>query len=169
MHDMRLYHAQKYFAWSLSREGTNAHSSTSMEHEWTKQAFDSNIQMSFNELLGHPHLAKVNSFYLRTHAMNFKNWLLFECCFAFIVSFVGFMKSEGTFKSCHTFSIKNDDMLNSKVNLITLPPIHGDTNLSSRTTLSEGGEMIRPNLRSEPYHVLHRVLQLMPNHHGLQR
>ena len=93
-HDMRLYNAQKYFAWSLLCEGTNAYASTSMEHELTKQALKSYLWMSFNELLGHPHLAKVNSFYLRTHAINFKNWLLFECCFAFIVSFVGFMESE---------------------------------------------------------------------------
>lgn len=95
--DMILYHAQKYFAWSLLCEGTNAYSSTSTENALTKQASDNYIWMSFNELFGHPHFAK--SFYLRNHAMNLKNWLLFECCFAFIVSIVGFMESDGTFKN----------------------------------------------------------------------
>ena len=147
--DMLLYHAQKYLAWSLLCEGTNANSSSCMEHGLTKQAFESYLWMSSNKLLGQPPTPKVKSFYLRNHALNFKNWLLFECCFAFIVSFVGFMESEGTLKSCHIISIKNDYMVNTKVKLITLPPLYGDTESSSRTTLSEGGgEMIRPNLRS---------------------
>ena len=147
--DMILYHAQKYLAWSLSCEGTNAYSSFSMEHGLKKQAFESYLWMRSYELPRHRHHAKVISFYIRTLAMNFKNWLLFECCFAFIMSFVGFMESEGTLKSCHIISIKNDYMVNTKVKLITLPPLYRDTESSSRTTLSEGGgEMIRPNLRS---------------------
>jgi hypothetical protein len=137
-HDMLLYHTQKYFAWSLSCEGTIAYSSSSMEHGLTKQAFESYLLMSFDKLPRHRHHAKVISFYIRNHALNFKNWLLFECCFAFIVSFIGFMESEGTLKSC-IISIKNDYMVNPKVKLITLPPLYGDTESSSRTTLSQGG------------------------------
>ena len=49
------------------------------------------------------------------------------------------MESEGTLKSCHIISIKNDYMVNTKVKIITLPPVHGDTESSSRTTLPEGG------------------------------
>ena len=90
--DMLLYYTQKYFAWSLLCEGTHAYSSSSMEHGLTKQAFESCLWMSLDELPRHRHYAKVISFYLRMYAMNFKNWLLFECCFAFIVSFVGFME-----------------------------------------------------------------------------
>ena len=147
--DMLLYHTQKYFAWSLSCEGTHSYSSSSMEHGLTKKAFESYLWMSLDEIPRHRHYAKVISFYLRMYAMNFKNWLLFECCFAFIVRFVGFMESEGTIKSCHIMSIKNDYMVNTKVKLIILPPLHGDMESSSRTTLSQGrGEMIRPNLRS---------------------
>ena len=71
--------------------------------------------------------------------MNFKNWLLFKCCFAFIVSFVGFMEVKGTFKSYPTIDPKNDYMVTPKCMDIHLPPTHGDEELSLRTTLFEAG------------------------------
>jgi hypothetical protein len=86
MDDMLLYHAQKYFAWSLVYEGTNAYLRMSL-HEWLKP-HTSNAQDITRR--AHRHLAKVNPFYYTNHAIMFEHWLLFECCFAFVVSFVGF-------------------------------------------------------------------------------
>ena len=129
-HDMRLYHAQKYFAWSLLCEGTNAYMSPYMEHC---------LRMSFDELLLHRLCAKVTSFYLGTHTMIFEHWLLFECCFAFVVSFIGFIEGEETFKSCQVNLLKNNYMVNPTFKIVRLPPLHDDDELSSRTTLFEGG------------------------------
>ena len=99
--DMLLYHAQKYFAWSLLCEGTNAYVSPYMEHC---------LRTSFHDLLLHRLCAKVTSFYLQTHTMIFEHWLLFECCFAFVVSFIGFIEGEETFKSCQVHLPKKDDV-----------------------------------------------------------
>ena len=59
--------------------------------------------------------AKVTSFYLRTHAITFMNWLRFECCFAFVVSFVGFMEGEGTLKCCQVNLPEDDYMVNPRI------------------------------------------------------
>jgi hypothetical protein len=75
----------------------------------------------------------VTSFYSRTHAINSKNWLLFECCFALLVTFVGLMKGEGTLKSCQTDLRKYDHMAHSKYNRLHLPPLHDDVESTSRT------------------------------------
>ena len=82
--DMLLYHTQKYFAWSLSCEGTNSYSSSSMEHGLTKQAFESYLWMSLDELPRHRHYAKVISFYLRMYDITFKNWLLLSVALLFL-------------------------------------------------------------------------------------
>ena len=84
-------------------------------------------------------LAKVTSFYLSSHDMNFKNWLLFERCFVFIVNFLGYIKGERTLKSFHTFCVKNGYMVIATSTPTNLPPSHGDRVLASRTTLFEGG------------------------------
>jgi hypothetical protein len=59
-------------------------------------------------------LCKVTSFYSRTHAINSKNWLLFECCFTLLVTFVGFMEGERILKSCQTDIRKYENMAHSK-------------------------------------------------------
>ena len=84
----------------------------------------------------HRHLAKVTSFYISAHAITFKNWLLFECCFVFLVSFVGYLKGERTLKKCHIISI--DYMVNHTTRSTHLPPCH-DEEQESRTTLFKGG------------------------------
>ena len=87
----------------------------------------------------HWKLAKVTSFYLQNHSMQFNNWLLFECCFAFVVSFVGFMEDEVTLTSCHILDFKNDYMVNPKWKIEHLPPPHDHGAQESRTPLFEGG------------------------------
>src|SRR4051812_2190962 len=87
--DMLLYHTQTYVAWSLLCEGTSAYTSTSTNHVLTRRTEESYLWPPFIELSLQ---AKVTSFYLRTHAIMFMNWLRFECCFAFVVSFVGFIR-----------------------------------------------------------------------------
>src|SRR4051812_1194905 len=72
--EMLLYHARKYFAWSLLCEGTNAYTSTSMDYMLTRRTEESYLWLPFIELSLH---AKVTSFYLRTHAIMFMNWLCF--------------------------------------------------------------------------------------------
>jgi len=134
-----LYHAQTYFAWSLLCEGTNAYSSTSTKHELTKRALESYLQMSFTKILGYRRFAKVNSIHLNNLGMIFENWLLFECGFAFLVSFVGFMEGEGTIKSCNNLSLKNDYMVNPKFKTDHLPLPHDHGAQESRTTLLEAG------------------------------
>jgi len=130
--DMLLYLAHTWFAWSLMCR--------------------SYLWMSLHELLqpripmtedlarrAHRHLAKVTSFYISAHAITFKNWLLFECCFVFLVSLVGYLKGEGTLKKCHIISI--DYMVNHTTRSTHLPPCH-DEEQESRTTLFKGGEMM---------------------------
>ena len=114
--DMLLYHTQPYVAWSLLCEGTIAYVSTSMDKELTRRIKESYLGLSFNDLSLHH---KVTSFYLRTHAIIFMNWLLFECCFSFVVSFVGYMESEGTLKSCHIKLLKDDYMVNPRIKKVS--------------------------------------------------
>ena len=129
IHDVLLYHAQTKFAWSLLCEGTSEGVSPSMEN---------GLRMSFNEQLLHRICDKVTSFYLRTHAMIFEHWLLFECCFAFVVSFIGFLEGEGTFKSCQVHLLMSDDAGIRNFKRCHLPPLHDDTGLASRMTLFQG-------------------------------
>ena len=93
------------------------------------------------------------------------NWLRFECCFAFVVSFVGFKEGEGTLKCCQVNLPEDDYMVNPRIKKVSRPLLLGDEHVESRTTLFEGGEMMQPNLRS----LLHQGLQLTPSRHGLQR
>jgi len=90
---------------------------TSMEQDLSRRA--------------HRHLAKVTSFYLRSLAKHVEHWLLFECCFAFLVLLTGFMTSEETFKSCSL-----------------LPHLNVHEELSSRTTLFQvgGDDTARPSV-----------------------
>ena len=106
------------------------------------------LWMSFNEQLLHQLGAKVNSFYLRTHAIIFEHWLLFECCFAFVVSFIGFLEGEGTFKSCQVHLLMSDDFEKTKFKCCHLPPLHDDAEIASRTTLFEAGgdDAVRPTV-----------------------
>ena len=94
--------------------------------------------------------AKVNSFYLQQSFNDFEDWLLFECCFAFIVSFLGFIEGEGTIKSCHNLDFKIDYMANHELKFEHLPPpqVHGAQ--ESRTTLFQAGgdDVARPKVVS---------------------
>jgi hypothetical protein len=87
----------------------------------------------------HRHLAKVKPFYFTNHAIIFEHWLLFECCFAFVMSFLGFIEGEGTLKSCQSNLPKNIYMANPKFKNVHLPPLHDEDETSSRMTLFEGG------------------------------
>ena len=137
--DVLLYHAHTYFAWSLLCEGTYAYSSTSTEHELTKRALESYLRMRFAEILQYRHFAKVNSIHLNNLGMIFENWLLFECCFAFLVSFLGIMKGEGTIMSCHIFDFKNDYNVDDMLKSEHLPPRREHGAQESRSPLFEGG------------------------------
>jgi hypothetical protein len=109
-------------------------------------------------------ICKVTSFYSWTHAIDSKNWLLFECFFASLVAFVGLMEGEGTLKSCQTNLRKSDHMANSKYN-----PLHDDVEWTSRMTLFEaGGEMIRGGFQTPSYHVRqqHPLASLISSRHG---
>ena len=143
---------------------TNAYTSTAMEHRWAKRDLEGYLWMSSYNLLRLQHDPKVNSFYLRTHAIIFMNWLLFECCFAFVVSFVGYMESEGTLKSYQVNLLEDNYVANPKYKNVSRPPLHRDECIESRT-LFEGGELMRPDLRSQP----HLPLRHTPCRHGLQR
>jgi hypothetical protein len=92
LEDVLPYHAQTYFAWSLLCEGILGYYWWMRIREW----FISNTSTTRT----HKQLCKVTSFYTRNHAINCKNWLLFECCFTLLVTFVGLMEGEGTLKSC---------------------------------------------------------------------
>jgi hypothetical protein len=70
--------------------------------------------------------------------MHFKNWLLFEFCFAFVVSFLDFMEGEGTLKSCNILDFKIDYKVDDKLKE-HLPPPHVHGAQESRTPLFEGG------------------------------
>jgi hypothetical protein len=126
--DVLPYHAQTSFAWSLLCEGTRGYYWCMRSREW--------FQFNTSITRAHQQLYKVTSFYLRNHAINSKNWLLFECYFALLVTFVGLMEGEGTLKSCQTNLCKDNHMLNSKYKRLHLPPLHEST---SRTTLFEVG------------------------------
>src|SRR3954466_6312353 len=110
-------------------------------------------------------LTKVTSLYLRNLAIIFMNWLRFECCFTFVVSFVGFMEGEGTLKCCQVNLPEDDYMVNLRIKKVSRPLLLGDEHVESRTTLFEGGELMYPDLRPLPHH----GLQLTPSRHGLQR
>jgi hypothetical protein len=133
--DMLLYHARKYFAWSLLCEGTNAYTSTSTNHVLTRRTEESYLCLPFIELSLQD---KVTSFYLRTHAIIFINWLRFECCFAFVVSFVGFKEGEGTLKCCQVNLPEDDYMVNPRIK-VSRTLLLCDEHVESRTTLFEGG------------------------------
>jgi hypothetical protein len=133
--DMLLYHTQTYVAWSLLCEGTNRYTSTSTNHVLTRRTEESCLWLPFIEL---PLQAKMTSFYLRTHAIIFMNWLLFECCFVFVVSFVGFMESEGTLKCCQLNLPEDDYMVNPRIK-VSRTLLLCDEHVESRTTLFEGG------------------------------
>ena len=142
MDDVFLYHAHTFFLSYMMCVDPHVYLSTSMEHELTNRALESYLRMSSNgcflphtsatqdlSMRAHRHFAKVTSFYLGNHSMLPMNWLLFECCFAFLVSLIGYMKRGGTLMSCQTISLE----------IVRLPPLHDDDELSSRTTLFEGG------------------------------
>ena len=133
IHDVLLYHAQTKFAWSLLCEGTIGGVSPSMEI---------GLRMSVNEQLLHRICDKVTSFYLRAHTMTFEHWLLFECCFAFVVSFIGFLEGEGTFKSCQVHLLMSDDTEIPNFKRCHLPLVHDDVELTSMMTLFQVGEMM---------------------------
>jgi hypothetical protein len=84
------------------------------------------FQSNTSTTRAHQQLSKVTSFYSQTHAINSNNWLLFECCFALLVTFVGLMEGEGTLKSCKTDLRKYDHMAHSKYNRLHLPPLDED-------------------------------------------
>ena len=124
--------------------GTQTPMSTSIEHELTKRALESMIQVSSNEwfcphtstthdlsMRAHRHFDKVTSFYLRPLPKYIELWLRFDCSFAFLVLLIGLLTSEGTFKRwCH------------------LPPLHIHEDSSSRTTLFQvgGDDAARPTV-----------------------
>src|SRR3954471_13495642 len=143
--DMLLYHTQTYVTGSLLYEGTNAYTSTSMDYMLTRRTKESYLWLPFTELSLQ---AKVTPFYLRTHAIIFMNWLRFECCFAFVVSFVGFKEGEGTLKCCQVNLHEDDYMVNPRIKKVSRPLLLCDEHVESRTTLFEGGEMMQPDLRS---------------------
>src|SRR4051812_35488732 len=133
---MILYHTQTYFAWSLLYEGASAYTSTSTNHVLTRRTEESYLWLPFIEPSLH---AKVTSFYLRTHAIMFMNWLHFECCFAFVVRFVGFMEGEGTLKCCQVNLPEDDYMVNPRIKDFLQPLLFRDEHGESSTTLFEGG------------------------------
>src|SRR3954468_8210842 len=119
--------------------GTNAYTSTSTNHVLTRRAEESHLCLPFIELSLQD---KVTSFYLRTHAIIFMNWLRFECCFAFVVSFVGFKEGEGTLKCCQVNLPEDDYMVNPRIKDVLRPLLLRDEHGESRTTLFEGGELM---------------------------
>ena len=80
--------------------------------------------------------------------MIFEHWLLFECCFVYVVSFIGFLQGEGTFKSCQVHLPMSDDAEKTNFKRCHLPPLHDDTELASRTTLFQvgGDDAVRPTV-----------------------
>ena len=127
INDLLLYHAHTCFAWSLLCVGTN---------EWIATHNFMALDCASKQCC---RLAKVISFYLRAHVMNFKNWLLLECCFVFFVRSLGPMKGARTLKSDHTFGVKKSYMVTSISTSSHLSPSHDEDVLASRTTLFEGG------------------------------
>jgi hypothetical protein len=129
--DMVPYHAHRYFDWSLLCIGTRGYYWWMRSREW----FQSNTSTTS----AHQQLCKVTSFYSRTHAINSKNWLLFECCFTLLVTFVGLMEGERPLKSCQTNLRKYDHMAHSKDNRLHLPSLHDDVESTSRMTFFKAG------------------------------
>jgi hypothetical protein len=129
--DMLPYHAHTYFAWSLLCIGTRGYYWWMCSREW--------FQSITSTTRAHQQLYKVTSFYSRNHALNSKNWILFECCFTLLVTFVGLMEGEGTLKSCQNDLCKYDHMAHSKSNRLHLPPLHDDVDSTSKTTFFEAG------------------------------
>nr|XP_051184036.1 uncharacterized protein LOC127298121 isoform X2 [Lolium perenne] len=138
MDDVFIYHAHTFFALPIVCVGTRKTRSTSIEHELTKRALESMIQVSSNEwfrphtlttqdlsMRAQRHFDKVTSFNLRSLAIPMELRLLFECCVACLVLLIGFMISDATFKSC-----------------CHLPPLPVHDELSSRSTLFQVGEMM---------------------------
>ena len=157
IYDVLLYHAQTNCVWSLLCEGTNGGVSPNMEN---------GSRMSFNDQHLHRICDKVTSFYLRAHTIIFEHWLLFECCFVFVVSFIGFIEGKGTFKSCQVYLLMSDDVEIRNVKHCHLPPLHDDTELASMTTLFQVGEMMQCDLRSSLHQAHSQVLQHMPSLRG---
>jgi hypothetical protein len=98
MDDVFIYHAHTFFALPIVCVGTRKTRSTSIEHELTKRALESMIQVSSNEwfrshtsttqdlsMRAHRHFAKVTSFYLRSLVKPVEHWLRFDCSFAFLL------------------------------------------------------------------------------------
>jgi hypothetical protein len=79
LNDMLPYHAHTSFAWSLLCVSTHGYYWWTRSHEW--------FQSTTSTTRAHQQLCKVTCFYSRTHAINSKNWLLFECFFALLVAF----------------------------------------------------------------------------------
>ena len=80
--------------------------------------------------------------------MIFEHWLLFECCFVFVVSFIGFIEGKGTFKSCQVHLLMSDDAEIPNVKRCHLPPLYDNTELASRMTLFQvgGDDAVRPTV-----------------------
>ena len=77
--------------------------------------------------------------------MIFEHWLLFECCFVFVVSFI---EGKGTFKSCQVHLLMSDDAEIPNFKRCHLPPLHDDAELASRETLFQvgGDDAVRPTV-----------------------
>nr|XP_051183961.1 uncharacterized protein LOC127297785 [Lolium perenne] len=144
-----IYHAHTFFVLPMVCVGTQNPMSTSIEHELTKRALESVIQVSSNEwfrphtsttqdlsMRAHRHFDKVTSFNLRSLAIPMELRLLFECCVACLVLLIGFMISDATFKSC-----------------CHLPPLPVHDELSSRSTLFQvgGDDVARPSVFGTSY------------------
>ena len=82
--------------------------------------------------------------------MIFEHWLLFECCFVFVVSFIGFIQGKGTFKNGQVHLLMSDDAEIPNFKCYHLPPLHDDAELASRTTLFQvgGDDVNRPTVFS---------------------
>ena len=80
--------------------------------------------------------------------MVFEHWLLFECCFTFVVSFIGFIQDKGKFKDGQVHLLMSDDAGIPNFKCCHLPPLHDDTELASRTTLFQvgGDDAVRPTV-----------------------
>jgi hypothetical protein len=102
----------------------------------SRELFKSNT----STIRAHQQLCKVTSFYTRNHAINSKNWLLFDCCFALHVTFVGLMEGEGILKSCQTNLRKDDHMANTKCKRLHLPPLHDDVSQRRGWHFWSGGD-----------------------------
>ena len=128
-HDVFHFHAHTKFAWSLVYRSYN----WKRWHEWLLPQFSMKDNLAHR---AHQKLAKVTSFYISDHAMNFKDWLLFECCVVLLVSLIGYLKANGTMKRGH---INYITMVTTTSTSTHLPPrlVHED--IRSWTTFFQGG------------------------------